>query len=280
MTTPTSPWNLPLFGTGDAVAPLEANFNLISNGLNASLSSIFATPADLSALAAVTGMQNGSIALVTEGGATFRYIGTTWTQITTAFFGSASARTSAYIKASSAYLVQGVKSKRVDSTVEETYWSAYNSSTNPTSPALAAGWVSVTPSARFKGSITTSTTIASSQKLGISAAPFQVTDDPQAGFAASTGLYTCQVGGTYLVMVAIKNNTTGVANQAIIVAKNGATVYLTGNITTSAYGGVQASCYFRLLPGDTVSAAPGTAYVSQSDAPADNNFFELVQVAY
>lgn len=135
MTTLTSPWNLPLFGTSDPVAPLESNFNLISNGLNTALSAVFATVADLNALAALVGMQNGSTALIAEGLGTFTYNGTAWIQRSPATFSSASARDTAYAKASSAYLVAGAQVRRTDTLWTEQYFAA--------SGVFAAGWFPV-----------------------------------------------------------------------------------------------------------------------------------------
>ncbi len=148
MTTLTSPWNLPLFGAGDSVAPLEGNFNLISNALNTSLSSAFAAPADLDGLAAVTGMVAGSVALVLDSGATFRYNGVHWVQATpaTAFISLALLST-AYAKGAGAYLVAGATCRIPSESFERRYtgtnWRPYGSFGYEITPTVSGGGVTV-----------------------------------------------------------------------------------------------------------------------------------------
>lgn len=102
---------------------------------------VTARPADLTALAALaTGeLLAGDLARVTEGGALFMWDGSAWVQITMSRFATEAARDTAYAKASSAYLVQGVESLTTDTGCVWRYYAAYNVSTNK-GGALAAGW--------------------------------------------------------------------------------------------------------------------------------------------
>lgn len=96
-------------------------------------------PADLAALAAYSGMTSGDLAIVAEGGAIFRYNGTVWVQTTPAVFASASARDTAYAKASAAYRLNTAQVIRSDTGRLEQYFNLYNSSSQPQGAAVA-GW--------------------------------------------------------------------------------------------------------------------------------------------
>lgn len=109
MSANTSPDNITYPTSGDAVSPLETVFATQAASVQAALTSFRNTKlslvvADLTALAAVTGMSSGQLAIVTEGGAVWEYNGTTWVQQTIAQFATTSARDTAYAKASGVYL--------------------------------------------------------------------------------------------------------------------------------------------------------------------------------
>jgi hypothetical protein len=177
--------------------------------------------------------------------------------------------------------VQGMRSKRADCATDEVYWDAYNASTNPTSPLLVAGWLSTVPSGRFKGTMTSSKTVTAGNKWGISTGPtFDSVDDPDSGFNTTTGQFRVQKGGTYTVLGEVKNAGSGVSNNYLKVSVNGTAKIQTGVFPNAAFGGGQLVGYLRLLPGDLVEVTNGITYTSQSDSPADNNFFELVQVQF
>lgn len=111
MPAPTTRYNLPHFDDSSAFDPIQAPFNAISDALEGSLDAAFPRAADLTALAAITGMPNSALARVTEGGALFSYdLATTkWVQQTRAVFASDAARDSAYAKASGAYRTGGAE---------------------------------------------------------------------------------------------------------------------------------------------------------------------------
>lgn len=101
----TSPDNIVYPVSTDAVAPLESVFATLAISIQNALNKHPFATADLASLAAITGMAAGDLAEVIEGGAIFRYSGTGWVQATAATFGSASARDTAYAKASGAFRV-------------------------------------------------------------------------------------------------------------------------------------------------------------------------------
>lgn len=101
----TSPDNIVYPVSTDPVAPLETVFAALANSVQTALNKHPYSVADLTALAALTTIPTGSIAQVTEGGALFRYTGSSWIQATTAVFASTAARDTAYAKASGAYRV-------------------------------------------------------------------------------------------------------------------------------------------------------------------------------
>jgi hypothetical protein len=70
----------------DQVAPLHTVLATMATSTDTALGKIIFRPADHTALAALTGMISGDIAVVTEGGAVFEYTGTAWTQKTPADF--------------------------------------------------------------------------------------------------------------------------------------------------------------------------------------------------
>ena len=165
---PTVPYGLPLFDDTSAITPWQAPFNAISNGLNTALGLVIPVVADLAALAAMTGMPNGANAYVTEGGATFSYnlSSTKWVQQTRATFSTVAARDTAYAKASSVYLIQGVKANSADMPdLTWVYYAAYNATTNPFGTSISgtptAGWFPAAGSqlafdSTFSGTISTS----------------------------------------------------------------------------------------------------------------------------
>lgn len=131
MPAPTTRYNLPHFDDSSAFDPIQAPFNAISDALEGSLGAAFPRAADLTALAAITGMPDSALARVTEGGALFSYdLATTkWVQQTRAAFASDAARDSAYAKASGAYKVANSARAATDTgdyTFNGTNWAPLN----------------------------------------------------------------------------------------------------------------------------------------------------------
>jgi hypothetical protein len=107
-------------GTDD-VAPLQTVFATMATSIDTALGKLTFRPADLAALAALVGMSPGDIATVLEGGAIFRYTGTSWVQATPASFSSSAARDTAYAKASGTYRVGTARVFRTDTNYEEMF---------------------------------------------------------------------------------------------------------------------------------------------------------------
>lgn len=120
------------------------NFILLENGIQADRVRITATEvrygfvADLDALLAVSSPVSGWIRIVAEGGASFEYNGSIWTQKTLAVFATTTLRDSAYAKASAGYRV-GSAQVRITPTGYLTQWSTVSSTWKP----LEAGLVRI-----------------------------------------------------------------------------------------------------------------------------------------
>lgn len=137
----TAPDNLFKPDSTTQITPLETTLAAMQDSVQTALNTRAVKsykPADLAALAAITTMTSGDLAVVLEGGAIFEY-GTSWVQRTEARFGSASARDTAYAKASGVYRVQGAKVLRTDLGYVEQYVGLYNATSNPIG-ASTAGW--------------------------------------------------------------------------------------------------------------------------------------------
>lgn len=144
MPTTGSPGNIWYPDSTAPVAPLENLFLQLATSVNVALGAgLPQAPADLAALSALSAASTGLIAVVQEGGAIFEANGSIWVQRTPAMFASASARDTAYAKASAAYLVQGAQVRRSDNNWVEEYSTIYNSSTN-LAGRTTAGWYPVT----------------------------------------------------------------------------------------------------------------------------------------
>lgn len=117
----TSPDNIYYPVSTDQINPLATRFAALANSVQNALNAHPYTVADHAALKALVGMTTGSLAVVVEGGAIFEYNGTAWIQKTEGHFTSAAARSTAYAKASSAYLVPGATSYISGSEVMYTY---------------------------------------------------------------------------------------------------------------------------------------------------------------
>lgn len=120
----------------DQVAPLHTVFATMATSIDTALGKIIFRPADLAALAAITGMLSGDIAIVAEGGALFEYNGTAWAQKTEAHFASATTRDTAYSKANGVYRVPSATVYRTD----KDWWERYQAANTGFTPNRPAGW--------------------------------------------------------------------------------------------------------------------------------------------
>lgn len=110
----TTPDNIYYPVVGDQMNPLAGKFALLASSVQNALNAHPYNPSDLTALAALSGMSSGSLAVVQEGGAVFEYNGTAWIQITEARFATAAARDTAYAKASGAYRNTNARARLAD----------------------------------------------------------------------------------------------------------------------------------------------------------------------
>lgn len=136
-------------------------------------------------------------------------------------------------------------------------------------------WLAVVPtlpSVRFKGYLNGGENVTVSTNMA-----FHVSEDTNSAWNSSSNYWVCPVAGTYLFIGSIKNNATGAASS-IRFMKNGTTAFASPNFVSQAYGGGSATYYARLAVGNTIAMQSGASYTCQSDAPADNNFLEIVQV--
>lgn len=134
-----------------------------------------------------------------------------------------------------------------------------------------ASWRSE-PVARFQGSMGAGVTV-----VGAANIPFTPTEDTAAGWNASTNAWTAPTAGTFLLIGSMKNNSTAVA-MSIKFLKNTAPVFVSPTSPSIAYGGIGASFYVRVAAGDTLSMQSTVGYVTHTDAPAVDNFFQIAQI--
>ena len=127
----TSPDNIYFPTTNTQVAPLETQFALQASSIQEAFNTRAVRTykvADLNALALLTNdVDAGDTALVFEGGATFRRIGSMWAQATPALFASVAARDTAYAKASGAFRVPGAASRVANRLVTDVWQGAPSS---------------------------------------------------------------------------------------------------------------------------------------------------------
>jgi hypothetical protein len=167
--SPTVP-GLPASSIPLAYVTLPANATAITNAMITNITDrakVLGVPtiwANLDVLSSITGMVEGDLVTVREGGAQWEYNGTTWVQKTQASFASAAARTSAYARASGAYLVAGARA--YDSTQGLDYyytgsaWVCTTAGLVPIVPTSVSGTgTSVTADASGKVTVTACSTI-------------------------------------------------------------------------------------------------------------------------
>lgn len=164
MSANTSPDNIVYPVGTDPITNLNTVMGTMATSMQNALNTHPYRVADHAALAALSGMTSGALASVTEGGAIFRYNGSTWVQRTEALFGSAAARDTAYAKASGAYRVQGAEVYRSDVGWREEW--------QTTVTATVAHWAPVS-GARPSGSIIRNTNIDSWTSTTDKAVPFE-----------------------------------------------------------------------------------------------------------
>lgn len=136
------------------------------------------------------------------------------------------------------------------------------------------GWKAVSPSnVRFKGSIVTATALTANTNIAYST----IVEDTAVGWNSTSNSYTIPVAGTYLVLAQVKQSTS--VSVGIAVRKNGTNVAYSGSAPATNTGGIQIAHYEVCAAGDTISAIVGANITTASDAPAHNNFLEIVRLA-
>jgi len=214
---------------GDALTPLATRFSTLSTSVENALETHPYRPVDLAALNALTGIANGALASVQEGGATFVYNGTAWIQHTTAVFATASTRDSAYAKAGGAYRVAGAQVYRTDTGRIEQYFGLYNSSSNPQG-ASVAGWYPVSGKP-IVGRLTTNTAQSSSASANTYVPMLWTTEVENSGMfnISNADRFTITQGGLYFCTGRLRGSATdfyasfSVSGTLIDKSTNGAT---------------------------------------------------------
>lgn len=244
MSANTSPDNITYPVSTDAVAPLETVFATMATSVQTALSNFRSSKlnlvvADLAALALVTGMSVGQLAIVTEGGAVFEYNGTTWVQQTIAQFSTTGARDTAYAKASSAYLVAWTAQALITSTGQNLQYNGsawvnpFSSGLNPIVPTSVAG---------------TGVTVSSSGVVTLTAA----------SIASMNGVFSSTYDN-YLILADFPTHSTGSATQM--------------RLRLAGTDDVTASSYQTQTTTSTTTTVTGAQVVSTSGPINSNGAF-------
>lgn len=220
------------------------------------------TPADLDALATLSPAPDpGDIAIVAEGGAQFVYATGGWRQTTVAVFATATARDTAYAKASGVYRVGGVARVRV--TAE-----------NITRVYAAAGWYRPAGSTTRRERVTALDVTTSVALLDYSGA---VTTPSPVDVTYSAGTFTVVRRGTYLINARLGMKTAGAAVGHFIRLRVNSTVRAVGNNVTSTSGGnyTEATSAITLEAGDTFDVQVYASTGVGADVTAGATFIEI-----
>lgn len=144
----------------------------------------------------------------------------------------------------------------------------------------AAGWVKVDDRRKvlFKGSIATTTAVPNATNL-----PFAALEDPFSGWDNSAHQWKVPQPGLYRVEVCLKWNGTGAgANTNIHITQNGATAFQSPNAAgnSTGFGGMDSRDFLRCALNDNLAIqCNGTAFTTQTDAPADNNILLIERIS-
>lgn len=130
----------------------------------------------------------------------------------------------------------------------------------------------------FKGSITAATALATGANIA-----YPSIEDNYGGWNATNHYWVVPPtwGGLYMVQIQFKWGSTGPASAPSIKVLGGpanATALLTSPNapSTASFQGLDTGHFIRLSAGDQVSVQlMGAGFTTQSDSPADNNFFDL-----
>ncbi len=130
----------------------------------------------------------------------------------------------------------------------------------------------------FKGSITTGTALGINTNLA-----YPSVEDNYGGWNSTNHYYVVPAGcpGLYIATIQFKWNGTPPASAPIAKVLGGASnataqLFSPNAPNTAAVNGLQLDGFVRCNAGDQISVQLGGAgFTTQSDAPADNNFFEF-----
>lgn len=130
----------------------------------------------------------------------------------------------------------------------------------------------------FKGSITTATLLATGANIA-----YPAIEDNYAGWNATNHYYVVPAGcgGLYIATIQFKWNGSAPASapntKVLGGAANATSELVSPNApNTAGFNGLQLDGFVRCNAGDQISVQLGGAgFTTQSDSPADNNFFEF-----
>lgn len=130
----------------------------------------------------------------------------------------------------------------------------------------------------FKGSVTTGTLLATSANIA-----YPSVEDNYGGWNPTNHYYVVPAGcgGLYIASVQFKWNGTPPASapstRVLGGASNATLEIVSPNApNTAAFNGLQLDGFVRCSAGDQISVQiAGAGFTTQSDSPADNNFFEF-----
>jgi hypothetical protein len=88
----------------------------------------------------------------------------------------------------------------------------------------------------------------------------------------SAGAYTIQRPGIYRIRVSLKWGSTAAAS-AMAIHKNGARIFLGGNVPSVAFGHNIGETVTRCVQGDVITSQVNAVMTTQSDSPSANSLF-------
>jgi len=139
------------------------------------------------------------------------------------------------------------------------------------------GWKQVSPSSvRFKGSVLNGAAVAVNTNVNYST----IVEDTASGWNATNKNYVIPIPGAYLIIAAMKADTSGPGGDSMALFKNGSKVVQSPNGPSGNFTGLLLTHYEVCAAGDTLAVQfGGVPFTMQDDHPAHNNYFEVVRIA-